>query len=182
MFRGPRSRSLFRSVAVTVLSLTLFVLPAAASDTATSDADGEDRDDGPSVLHRVATYLPCRVLDLLDVVRLRARVGPGAAVGVRATEVADFFIGSYWSLYAGLPGPRGRRMPKLPVGFESLTGLEVSVVDLTMGAGAGPGYSATEFGIGIQTLVVGVDAGFDPVELADFFTGLFLVDLRDDDF
>jgi hypothetical protein len=165
------------AVAATVLTLALFVSPAAASD-----ATGEDRDDGPSVFHRVATYLPCRVLDLLDVVRLRARVGPGAAVGIRATEAVDFFVGSYWSFYAGLPGPRGRRMPKLPVGLEALTGVELSAVDLTMGGAVGPGYSATEFGIGIHTLLVGVDAGLDPVELADFFTGLFLIDLRDDDF
>jgi hypothetical protein len=99
--RRLRSRTLCGRAAVSVLALTLFLSPATASE-----ADGEDRDDGPSVFHRVVTYLPCRVLDLLDVVRLRARVGPGAAVGVRATEAADFFIGSYWSLYAGLPGPR----------------------------------------------------------------------------
>ena len=159
------------------MTLALFVWPAAASDAA-----GEDRDEGPSLIHRVATYLPCRVLDLLDVVRLRARIGPGAAVGVRATEAVDAFIGSYWTLYAGLPGPRGRRLPKLPVGLEAMTGVELSTVDLTTGGGLGPGYSATEFGLGIHALLVGVDAGFDPVELADFVTGLFFVDLRDDDF
>jgi hypothetical protein len=177
MFRGLRSSPLCRGAAVAVLALSLAVSPAAASD-----AESEERDERPGVVHRVVTYLPCRVLDLLDVVRLRARIGPGVAVGVRATEAADLFIGSYWSFYAGLPGPRGRRFPKLPVGIETLNGIELSTVDLTAGAGPGPGYSATEFGLGLHALVVGVDAGFDPVELADFFTGLFFVDLRDDDF
>jgi hypothetical protein len=36
--------------------------------------------------------------------------------------------------------------------------------------------------VGFQILLVGIDTGFDPVELADFLTGLFLIDLRDDDF
>ncbi len=177
MFRGLRSSPLCRRAAVAVLALALSASPAAASD-----AESEQRDDGPGVVHRVVTYLPCRVLDLLDVVRLRARIGPGAAVDVRATEAVDFFIGSYWSVYAGLPGPRGRRFPKLPVGLETLTGIELSSVDLTAGGAPGPGYSATEIGFGVHALVVGFDAGFDPVELADFLTGLFFVDLRDDDF
>jgi hypothetical protein len=169
--------ALFGRAVIAVLALTLFVGPAAASE-----AKEDGRDDGPGALHRVVTYLPCRVLDLMDVFRLRARVGPGVAVGVRATEAADFFLGTYWSFYAGLPGPRGRPAPRLPAGIESLTGVEVSVADLTTGAGLGPDYSATEFGVSLQALLVGVDAGFDPVELADFVTGLFLIDLRDDDF
>lgn len=177
MLRGLRSCPLCGGAAVAILALSLSATPAAASD-----AGRERRDDGPGVVHRVVTYLPCRVLDLLDVVRLRARIGPGAAVDVRATEAADFFIGSYWSVYAGLPGPRGRRLPKLPVGLETLTGIELSTVDLTAGAVPGPGYSATEFGLGVHALVLGLDVGFDPVELADFLTGFFFVDLRDDDF
>jgi len=139
-------------------------------------------DAGPSLLHRIALYVPNRVLDVLDLVRLRARVGLGTALGVRATEAADVFVGSYAAVYAGLPGPRGRRIPRLPVGLESLSGVEVSAADLSSGFGAGPDYTATEFGLGFQAYLVGLDVGVDPVEAVDLVLGLLLLDLRDDDF
>jgi hypothetical protein len=126
-------------------------------------------------------YVPSRVMDLLDIVRLRARVGPGLALGVRATEVADVFLGSYASVYAGLPGPRGRVLPRLPVGIESRAGAEVGPADLSTGLGFAPTYPFTECGIGLQLFLVGIDVGVDPVELIDFATGFLLLDLRDDD-
>jgi hypothetical protein len=136
---------------------------------------------GPSLLHRIVLYAPNRVLDVLDLVRLRARVGLGTALSVRATEAADLFIGSYAAVYAGLPGPRVRRIPRLPAGLEIRSGVEVSAADLSTGLGAGPDYSATEFGLGFQAYLVGLDIGVDPMEAVDLALGLFLLDLRDDD-
>ena len=126
-------------------------------------------------------YIPNRLLDLIDRVRVRVRVGPGLAMDLRATKAADLFIGTYGSVYAGLPGPRMRRMPVLPVGLESRTGVEVSVADATAGLGVGPGYSPTEIGAGVQLLILGADAGFDPMEIVDFVGGFFLWDPRGDD-
>jgi hypothetical protein len=57
----------------------------------------------------------------------------------------------------------------------------VSAADLSTGGGVGPDYSLTECGLGFHALLLGVDVGFDPVELADFITGWVFVDLRDDD-
>ena len=133
------------------------------------------------VLHKIVMYLSNRVLDLFDVVRLRVRVGPGIAVDARATEVASAFVGSYVSVYAGLPGPRNRRLPKLPVGLESRTGVQASVADATVSGGIGPDYGPTEIGIGVQALVVGVDAGIEPLEFLDLLSGFFFIDLKDDD-
>ncbi|MBI2875830.1 MAG: hypothetical protein HYY20_02995 [Candidatus Tectomicrobia bacterium] len=159
-----------------LLVLLCLLLTGSPSFGAEPDANG-----GPGVLHRVVTYLPNRVLDVLDLVRLRVRVGPGAAVGIRATEAADFFLGSYIAIYAGLPGPRNRRLPKLPVGIENSHGIEVSVADLSTGMGLGPGYSNTEFGFGFQAALIGLDLGVDPVELLDLVGGFLLLDLRGDD-
>ncbi len=138
---------------------------------------------GPvDVLHGVVTYVPNRVLDVLDIVRARVRVGPGLAVGARATEAADVYAGSYWTLYAGLPGPRGRRLPRLPVGIETRTGVEVSVADASTGLGFAPDYGVAEFGAGFQLLGVGMDVGIDPLEIFDLVAGFFFFDPRDDDF
>ena len=144
-------------------------------------AQTEEGKPSHGVLHKVLFYIPNRLFDLLDTVRLRARVGPGVAVSVRATEAVDVFVGSYGSVYVGLPGPRGRRLPKLPVGLESRTGAEVSIVDATVGLGADPDYGPTEIGLGAHILIVGVDAGIEPLEILDFLAGLLFIDLRQDD-
>jgi hypothetical protein len=133
------------------------------------------------ILHKVCLYIPNRVLDILDVVRLRARVGPGVAADVRATNLAAAFLGAYSTVYVGLPGPRNGPKPKLPVGFENRSGVQVSIADATVDGHAGPDYGPTEIGLGVQALIVGVDVGIEPLELLDVVAGLFFIDLRADD-
>jgi hypothetical protein len=148
-------------------------------ETATSAPDKKSR----GVFHNVFWYIPNRALDVVDIVRARARVGPGLYAGVRVTEVADIIFGSYISVYAGLPGPRGkgRRLPKSPVGLESFGGIGVSVVEAKTEGRIGPGYTKTECGVSLHPILVGIDLGFDPMEILDFATGILLIDLRKDD-
>ena len=127
-------------------------------------------------------YLPNRVLDLLDPVRARVRLGPGGALGARATEGADFYLGSYVSVYVGLPGPRGGRLPRLPAGLETRTGAEASLADLSTGAGFAPEYGVGELGLGVQLGLVGFDLGVDPLEVIDLGLGIVGLDPMDDDF
>lgn len=169
------------------LTLCLWLLLFSATHTlaegaSTPDAEiAESEEEGRSFLVGALLYLPNRVLDLVDIFRLRVRVGPGFSVGVRATEIASAYLGSYASIYAGLPGPRQRTLPRLPVGLESHNGVSVSVADATVDGGLGPDYSPTEFGGGFQLAVAGVDFGIDPVEALDFIAGFMTIDLRDDD-
>jgi hypothetical protein len=137
---------------------------------------------GPSLAMRVALYLPNRVLDLTDLVRARLRVGPGLAISARATRPASAFAGAYGALYAGLPGPRGRKLPRLPIGLESQAGAQVSYADLAPDFGVGPDYGSTEFGVGVQLFLLGADVGADPGELFDFVVGFFGFDPKEDDF
>ena len=134
-----------------------------------------------SAIHKIALFIPNVILDLFDVVRMRVRVGPGIAADVRATELASVFVGSYGSVYAGLPGPRNRVKPKLPIGLESRSGIQVSVADGTADTNIGPDYGPTEIGVGVHLLIIGLDVGVEPLELLDFVTGLVFIDLRDDD-
>ncbi len=141
----------------------------------------EDRSEGHSLGHKLIMYLPNRLLDFVDIARLRLRVGPGAAAGVRATKVAQAYVGTYVSVFAGLPGPRMRRIPKLPAGLESYNGIDLSLLEASTGGGIGPDYSPTEFGASAQLLLFGFDFGIDPVEILDALSGFVLIDLRDDD-
>lgn len=52
-------------------------------------------DEGHSILHKVALYIPNRVLDLLDIIRLRVRVGPGIAADARVTKLVAVDVGVY---------------------------------------------------------------------------------------
>ncbi len=171
---------------VAALLFSIFIMPprsviAEESDTETSNTETKDSDSGHSFVVGALLYIPNRVLDLLDIVRLRVRVGPGLAGGVRATKVAQAYLGTYATVYAGLPGPRLRQTPKSPVGLESHNGVSLSLFDATADGGIGPEYSSTEFGGGAQLGIIGFEFGIDPVEIADFATGLVTVDLRDDD-
>lgn len=135
-----------------------------------------------STTERILGYIPNRLLDLADLFRLRLRVGPGLAANLRLTDYGSFYAGSYSSLYLGLPGPRYQDDDWWPVGVEQLKGFALFGVDATDDTRYGPRYSPTEMDIGAHLLLVGADVGFDPMELVDFFCGLFLVDIREDDY
>jgi len=185
--------SQLRSV-MTLILLALLAGPAAAQDdpveavaqeperSALSAGSRERDEEKVGFLLGVAVYLPNRVLDLFDIFRARIRIGPGIALGVRATEWADAYAGVYMSGYVGLPGPRNRKMLKMPFGIESKTGVEVSKADLSTSLFLfDPDYGETEFGLDVQLLLVGGAVGFDPGELVDFLAGFVVVDPKRDD-
>ncbi len=162
---------------VLILIAALFVIPG----TPAHAAERVSRDEH-SLGRKLLFYIPNRVLDLFDMVRVRLRIGPGLAAGVRATEPLSVYVGSYASVYAGLPGPRQRPWLPIPVGLETHTGVTASVADATLDAGIGPDYSPTEIGASLHLLLVGADVGFDPMEIVDFLAGFILLDPRGDDF
>lgn len=151
-----------------------------SANTDSKNAESES-DERASAGHVALMYLPNRLLDVTDVFRLRARVGPGFGVGARATTFVDAYLGSYVGIFAGLPGPRMKRGLRSPVGFESYSGLEVSVAEATIESAVGPGYSDTEFGVNLHLILIGVDIGLDPVEVLDFAAGIFTLEVRKDD-
>lgn len=118
-------------------------------------------------------YLPNRLFDLTDIVRMQVRVGPGWALGVRATSFVPLFIGGYNATWVGIPGPRNRAKIPLPFGLDSQGGF---------GLGASDEYGAAEFGACAHLYMIGFDVGVDPRELLDFGAGLAGVDLSGDDF
>lgn len=137
---------------------------------------------GLGLLRTIVMYAPNRVLDVLDLVRVRLRVGPGGLVGVRATQLASLSYGLYKTVYIGLPGPRQGAIVKLPIGLESFDGVHVMGADIGEGAGHEPDYSLTEIGLDVQVLFVGVAVGVDLLlELADLAAGVLFWDLLGDD-
>ena len=127
----------------------------------------------------IVCYVPNRVFDLMDIFRVRVRVGPGISAGVRATRPLSAFVGLHSSVFIGLPGPRGKKRIPLPVGLDLRAGAQVSIADASAGT---PYYDPLEVGFEVQPLLVGVNVGVGGFEILDFFTGLVFIDLMDDDF
>jgi hypothetical protein len=174
--------------ALTLLTLTV---PSAAQAQAAPPAAAEAGRDAQliknarsdrSVARTLLFYLPNRIFDITDLLRVRVRVGPGLAARARVTEAVDAGLGSYAALYVGLPGPRQNVQLPLPLGLESYTGAELGPAEAELQGGAAPVYSSTEVGVSVQALVSGLDVGADPFELLDFAAGLVLFDLRADDY
>lgn len=168
-------------LAALALPLPAAGVPAEAQAEAPEAAGPEGSGAGRSALHHVLLYLPNRVFDALDVVRARVRVGPGLALDARATRAVALFLGSYGTVYAGLPGPRGEARVPLPVGIETDAGIQAGLAKARTGDALGPGYGPAEIGVGVQAALVGIDLGVEPLELLDLVTGLVFVDLRGDD-
>ena len=157
---------------------------ASSNDSAPTDAAPEASEPASShgFGHRLLLWIPNRVFDVLDVVRLRVRVGPGFSLSVRATEVADVVLGGHATVFVGLPGPRNSPRIALPFGLETYAGIEVSVVD----AGSeedrhGPQYGPLEIGAGAQLLLVGLDVGVEPFDALDLLAGIVFLDPKGDD-
>jgi hypothetical protein len=147
----------------------LCTLPARAEESPAEDA--------PGILTRVVCYIPNRVLDFLDIIRLRAKVGPGLGAGVRVTDYTAFYAGSENSSWLGIPSER-----QAPWGRDQRHGLVLLGVDASDDLPHPPNYGTTEVGGSVHLVFVGVDAGIDLVELGDFFIGFFGLDPRGDDY
>ena len=135
-----------------------------------------------SAIGAVVLWLPNRVFDLLDVVRLRLRIGPGLGAGARVTEVADITLGGWSSVFVGIPGPRGRPVINWPIGLETYAGAELSVLDAsTEDDEHAPNYGPAEVGLGLHLLILGLEVGVEPWEAVDFIVGLAFFDPVGDD-
>ncbi len=138
-------------------------------------------DEKPSMGVRLLCYIPNRILDFFDMFRLRAKVGPGLSCSAQITKSLSVYAGSQHVAWVGLPGPRNHRRLVAPFGLEQERGLRLLGVDATDDMQHEIIYSPSEADIGIHLLFVGGEIGFDIIELADFFSGFLMIDIRGDD-
>ena len=131
------------------------------------------------VVKGILLYIPNRIFDMLDIVRLRLRVGPGLSAGVSATELADVFVGAHTSVYAGLRGTRGKPEIPWPFGIENRAGAEVSVVDATA---KNVNNDPLGFGAEAQLGIIGINFALEVYDILDLLTGFVLIDIAKDDF
>lgn len=132
--------------------------------------------------HPVIMYIPNRIFDFLDILRVRVRIGPGFSIGARATELADIFAGSHATIFAGLRGTRCKPEIPWPIGLEKNEGFEISIADVTDEGKNVPCVDPIEVSVQAQALILGVYVGVELFEILDFATGILFLDLQADDF
>lgn len=165
-----------RNYATVLVTLFLCLFASTSGQTAPPATTNDCR-----ILRTIALYLPNRLLDVVDVCRVRVRVGPGFALGARLTDYGSIYLGSYRSVYLGLPGPRKMPVPRSPVGLEEWKGIVLFGVDATDETSHGPDYQNSEIGVGVHLGLLGADVGVDPVDLWDLVAGFFFLDPKGDD-
>lgn len=119
-------------------------------------------------------WVPNRIMDFIDIFRIDVGVGPSFGGVVRLTK---------W----GQVGYRVMAPGSLRVGDFGRT--PPIIVESSNEFGIGPAYVRSkdrdvcggEFGLGADLFLVGAYGGFCIEELLDFGTGLFFIDIMDDD-
>lgn len=168
--------------AALLFSLLLAAMPLRAQDFEidASPKDGLDEsvltnmnEDSGSVISRILLYIPNRILDAIDIVRVDLGIGGAAGGVVRMTS---------W----GQMGYRYIDPGTLRVGLFGRT-LPIMIEEQSE-YGFGPDFHVSfprevcdgEIGIGVDA-AAGAYVGICLDEAADFLAGLFLVDLKHDD-
>ena len=139
-----------------------------------SDMQIQEKKESPSILKQILLWPVNRVLDLVDIFKFDIGVGSSLGDVARVTKYGQ--VGYRQMIPASLRiGNFGRDWPvKLEYGEE---------------IGVGPAFAESrvrnicpgEVGAGVDFLLFGIYAGVCTEEILDFGTGLFFVDLMDDD-
>jgi hypothetical protein len=159
-----------RSFVIAVLILTGII---------TATQLGIPRHAGAGAVKSIVLYIPNRIFDMVDIVRLRLRVGPGLSAGVSATELADVFLGAHTSIYAGLRGSRGKPEIPWPFGIEKRAGAEISIADATS---KNVYNDPLGFGAETQLGIIGINVAIEVYDILDLITGFIFIDLAKDDY
>jgi hypothetical protein len=135
----------------------------------------------PNLGIRLLYYVPNRLLDFIDIFRLRAKIGPGLSANAQITKSFSFYAGRQNVIWVGLPGPRAPYKFRPPAGREQENGIRFIGIDATDDTKHNIDYSPSEAAVGLHLLLAGAEAGVDIVELADFWAGFLMLDIRKDD-
>lgn len=149
---------------------------------AEAEAEGHASQGAERTRHPVLMYIPNRVFDVLDVLRLRVRLGPGMSVGARVTKPLGVFVGAHTTGYVGLRGSRGAPEIPWPLGSENNSGARVTVIGEAHGSDDAPVIDPLEVGVEAQAVALGLNIAVETFEILDLAAGLLFIDLCDDDF
>lgn len=125
---------------------------------------------------KILLYLPNRILDLLDVVRLGVHVGPGIGLDLRVTRFVQ--LAADTSADVGVAW-QGR--DKLPVVSQIYHTMALGPVRVGAGTGLRYKHTLSETSVTANAGLAGFFVAYDSAELLDFLAGWTTYDLKKDD-
>lgn len=125
---------------------------------------------------KILLYLPNRILDLLEVVRLGVHVGPGIGLDLRITKLVQ--LAADTSANVGVAWQGRDKLPLVGQIYHT-----TAIGPVRVGAGVGLRYKHTlsEISITANIGLAGLFVAYDSVELLDFLFGWTTYDLKKDD-
>ena len=157
-----------------LLALPLCLL--AACQVVVGSGGGGEEVREPSPLGTALLWLPNRVLDLAEVVRVGVDLGPGYGADFEATSLARFAVVRRDSLGIGWQGLR--RWP-VTAGHDQYTC--VGPADRQVGFGYHWYRGPADLRLEAHPGIFGVHAAVDFYAIADFLLGIFTLDPEGDD-
>lgn len=137
----------------------------------------DDADEGRSLLTSLLLYVPNRVLDLTDIVRVGVDVGPGFGGSAQVTTAARAAYLNRLSVGVGL-----QTLRHLPVKAAADVELGVGPLGGDVSPGLGWYRSPADIRVEVHPLLVGAHVAVEPLEITDLVLGLFGFDISEDDF
>lgn len=179
MISAPRAAALAVALLAALSGLGAGCATPPAPLPAVAPAADEDESTGPPFLVQAAMWIPNRVLDALEIVRLGVGVGPGIGVDLRATELGQLSAMSGFG--AGI-GWQGRWHP--PVLLDSRA--FVAAGPLTIGATSSNPLTSWrrtfwELRVEAHAAIALAEVAVDLAEVWDFLAGIVFVDPARDD-
>lgn len=138
-------------------------------------AEPEPRREGHGLIGTILWYIPNRVIDVFDMLRFGADVGPGIGLDGQATDALQARAIAQTSVGLGF---QSLRHSPVQTGVQSALGVGPVGGDAQVG---GWYRSPTDIRLGAHAAIVGAHVAIDPVEIADFVLGFVFIDIRDDD-
>jgi len=151
---------------------------------------------------RVLLWLPDRLLDLMDVATFGVHLGPGAFGDwhfTRALQASGGFratggVGLHEHRSLGLKSQSEAGLNVLAMGAQAYGGALIGTSGVWSGSDSMAGMHRPDMrlysdlrdywaiGTSATAAIIGFEVDLHPLQLADFFAGLFLVDFLNDDF
>lgn len=137
----------------------------------------EDEDEGRSLLTSALLYVPNRVFDVFDIVRVGVDVGPGFGGSAQVTTAARAAYLNRLSVGVGL-----QTLRHLPVKAAADVELGAGPVGGSASPGLGWYRSPADIRVEVHPLLAGAHVAVEPLEITDLVLGFLGFDLSDDDF
>jgi hypothetical protein len=160
-----KKKKLFAAVGLLLFAVLLF------NSTGFCDEGNKGR-----IAKKIILYLPNRVLDAMDIVRLGVHVGPGIGLDARVTRFVQLAADTSADVGVAWQGRKGS-----PIILQVYNTTAIGPIRVGAGTGLRYRHTLSETSLTLNAGLVGFFAAYDSAEFIDFVLGWSTFDFKKDD-